>query len=727
MPYTITTEDGLTLPNVPDNIAPDAPQIKARIQQMRAERQGQPAGPVGQAEAGGVAGGLKMGLRDPVDAGAQMLRRVIPEPVARAVDAAGNWLANQGLPVARSDGVAGVDKIVRDVGQQYEADRAAAGRDGFDAARLVGGVVNPVNLALPSATGARTAMQLARTGAVAGGAGAALQPVTGDGDFWSEKGKQAAGGAVAGGVMTPVLSKAATAAATAAKNFRASRAPAAVVMGGTPGLSRADLDQAVGQVLQSQGMRVEDAPRVILDSVRRQIAEATAGRLRLSPEQALRLAEAEAIGLTGDAGLTAGQLTRQPLQWAREKNLSGVMIDTPAGPRNPLADRFAAQNRALQGVFDNLGANRAADNVVTGELGVSALNEGNQRADDAVRAAYDAFERATGKRLEIPLQGLAQDYAEALRRYGDNIPGAVRAAMDRLGLMDGRQRAVLTIEGAEDLIKNVINRNDPGPMNRPVHGALGELRAAVQNAVASGADNATSGAGAEAAMLAREARNIASGVYQTRREIPALAAAAADIAPDRFVQQFILSPARPFREVAGMADVLRQKPQAWQAVRASVAQHLKQAAFGTNAAGDKTIAPERFAQALQAIGPQKLQVLFSPDEVVRLNIAARRAAEMESVPAGAKMATNFSGSGNAIFNLLQMLSGSPGLRQIPGVRSLANQAGEIVNERAIGQALQPATAATKPPTQLSPEAVRALQALFAPAALAGGAAAGSGY
>lgn len=725
MPYTIVTKDGLVLPDVPDGIGPDAPQVKARIEQMRAERQGQPAGPAGQAADGGVAGGIKMGLRDPIDAGAQMLRRLVPEPVGRAVDAAGNWLADQGLPVARSDGAAGVDRIVKDVGQQYEADRAAAGRSGFDAARLTGNVVNPVNLALPSAAGARTVGQLAKVGAMAGAAGGALQPVTENtDDFWTEKAKQAGMGAAGGAVLTPAVTKGVQKVATAVGNRLMSQASPTLVAGN---ISRADLDNAVTRLLESQGMRVQDAPGAILDSVRRQIAEAAVGGARLNPAQALRQAQAEAIGLTGEAGLTRGQLLRDPLQWARERNLSGVMIDTPNGPQNPLATRFSNQNRALQGVFDGLGANRALDNVVTGELNIGALNEGNRRADDTVRAAYDAFRQATGRHLEIPLQGLAQDYAEALRRYGDNIPGPVRTALEGLGLMGGRQRSVLTIEGAEDLIKNVINKNDPGPINRPVHGALGELRAAVQNAITSGADSATSGAGAEAAQLAREARSTAAGVFQTRREIPALAAAAADVAPDRFVQQFILSPARPFREVAGMAEVLRLNPEAWQAARASVAQHLKQAAFGTNQAGDKTIAPERFAQALQAIGPQKLAVMFSPEEVVRLNIAARVAAEMESVPAGAKGAFNTSGSGSAIFNLLQGLGNSPTLRKIPGGRALSNQAGQIANEHAIGQALQPVSAATKPPAELSPEAVRAIQRLFTPAAAGFGAAAGSGY
>lgn len=722
MPYTITTEDGLVLPNVPDDIAPDAPQVKARIQQMRAQLQGQPAGPAGRAAEGGMAGGIKMGLRDPFDAGAQMLRRVIPEPVARAVDAAGNWLADQGLPVARSSGVEGVDKIVRDVGQQYEADRAAAGREGFDGARLVGNVVSPVNLAIPSAAGARTVGQLARTGAVAGAAGAAMQPVTeGTSDFWADKAKQAAGGAVAGGVMTPVLSKAATAVGTAAKDFRASRPQATIVIGGTQGLTRADLDAAVGQVLQSQGMTIQEAPKVILDSVRRQIAEATAGGLRLNPQQALRQAQAEALGLTGDAALTAGQLTRDPIRYAQERNLSGVVINGPQGQGNPLATRFANQNRALAGVLDDGGL--AADRVTAGEQLLGSLQQANQRADGEVRAAYDAFRRATGRDLEVPLQGLAQDYAATLERFGEVIPAAVRRQFEGLGLLSGTQRRGLTIQGAEDLIKTINAHTDP--TNRAAFRALGELRGALQNAITGAADTAPTGAGAEAAMLAREARSTAAGVFQTRREIPALQAALNDVAPDRFVQQFIIG--APTRETAGMAQVLAQDPAAMQQARAQVLQYLRKAAFGENLAGDKTFAAERYARALDAIGPQKLRVFFSPDEAVRLTLAGRFAADINSVPAGATNAVNYSNTGSAVFNLMQRLADSPLARNIPGARALSDQAGQIVQERAIGSALAPTSAATKPPTQLSPEAVRALQALFAPAALAGGALAGSGY
>lgn len=713
--YRITAPDGASFEiSAPDDATPD--QVQAFAQQQISTMK---PGPAAKAADGGVLAGIRQGLRDPIDAGAQMLRRVVPEPVAKAVDAAGNWLADKGLPVARSEGVAGVDKIVRDVGQQYEADRAAAGRSGFDAARLTGNVVNPVNLAMPSAAGARTVGQLARTGALAGAAGAALQPVTDPGDnFWAQKAGQAAGGAAAGGVLTPVLSKVGTAIGSAVKDASAARPQAVTVIGG--GLTRQDMDAAVGQLLQSQGMRVEEAPGVILDSVRRQVAEAVAGGQRLNPQQALLLAQAEALGLTGDAALTRGQLLRDPMQFAQERNLSGVVINTPTGPGNPLATRFQRQNQALGRVLDDGGM--AADRVTAGETLLNAAGEANKRADSQVRAAYDAFRQSTGRDLEVPLQGLAQDYAATLQTFGEAIPSAVRRQFEGLGLMTGTQRRGLTIQDAESLIK-AINAN-ADPANRPAFRALGELRTAVESAIANAADAAPTGAGAEAAMLAKEARSTAAGVFRTRREIPALQAALNDAAPDRFVQQFIFN--APAREVEGLATILAESPGAVQQARAQVLQFLRKAAFGENMAGDKTFAAERYARALDAIGPQKLRVFFSPDEAVRLNLAGQMAANINSVPAGATNAVNYSNTGSAVFNLMQRLADAPGVRQIPGARALSDQARQITQERAIGSALQPASAGTKPAAELSPEAVRTLQSLFAPAALASGAALGSG-
>lgn len=733
MAYSITTQDGITVPNIPDDMPADHPMLKARVAELRAQR---PAAEVqGDASKGGKLMGLGMGLTDMPVAAGQLLQNtpivsdglnLLRRGIRGGLSAVG---ANDAASLFGDVTPQQFNEMVGQRNKQYEADRAAAGREGFDWSRLGGNVANPINLMLPGAAQLKTATtvaQLAKAGAMAGASSGALQPVADAGDnYWGEKAMQTGAGAATGAALTPVVAKGLTAAATGAKRVIESAAPRVTVVGG--GLTRQDMDAAVGQLLQSQGMRLDEAPKAILDSVRRQISEASFGGKQLNPAMAMRQAEAEAIGLTGEAAMTAGQASRDPLQWAHEKNLSGIMFDTPQGPQNPLATRFAAQNQRLQGVFNDLGAGRAVDRVADGDLALTTLQAANRTADDNVRAAYQAFEQATGRKLELPLQGLAQDYAEALRRYGDNIPQAVRSAFEGLGLMGGTQRRVMTLEGAEDLIKNVINRNDPGPINKPVHGALGELRASIEQAITSGADNAASGAGAQAAMLAKEARSTAAGVFRSRREIPALQAAADDLAPDSFFQRFLLNRSAPTREVEGMAGILRQNPEAWQQVRAQVAGYLKKAAFGNNLAGDKTVAAERFATALDSIGPQKLAVIFGPDEVVRLQIAARVAAQLESAPAGAKGAHNTSGTAAGVFNLLQGLGNSAALRSIPGVRSLANQAGQIVNERAATAALQGAPAAVKPPAQLSPEAMQAIRRLFLPTAVGGGAAASGAF
>lgn len=140
----------------------------------------QPSGAQGNAAAGGFMGGVLQGMRDPIDAGAQMLRRAVPGFVGNAVDQAGNYLADLGLPVARSEGVQGVDNIVNQSNAQYDADRTAAGREGFDAARLGGNVATVLPMMM-STGGAAPATLMGRMllGAGQGAAAGALAPVVG--------------------------------------------------------------------------------------------------------------------------------------------------------------------------------------------------------------------------------------------------------------------------------------------------------------------------------------------------------------------------------------------------------------------------------------------------------------------------------------------------------------------------------------------------------------------
>lgn len=178
-----------------------------------------------QASGGGIMAGIGMGLRDPIDAGAQMLRRAVPEGVGRAVDQFGNMLADTGLPVAHSEGVQGVDNIVNQVNTDYETARTAEGRGGMDWARLGGNVAGlaPAAYATPHALAAGIGRLGA--GALQGAAFGAMQPVVGEKaqeQFGQSKAGQAAIGGALGAALpaaTSVLSPAASRANSAAQKL----------------------------------------------------------------------------------------------------------------------------------------------------------------------------------------------------------------------------------------------------------------------------------------------------------------------------------------------------------------------------------------------------------------------------------------------------------------------------------------------------------------------------
>lgn len=148
------------------------------------------------------------GIRDPIDGGAQLLTKLLPQGLVDAGNSANNWLADKtGLVARLPEG--GVDQMTREAEAKYQAQRAAGGESGFDGYRTLGNVASPANLAIAArAPAAVTLAGRMGVGALAGGASGALAPV-GSGDFWSEKGKQAGIGAALGGVIPAIAGGAA--------------------------------------------------------------------------------------------------------------------------------------------------------------------------------------------------------------------------------------------------------------------------------------------------------------------------------------------------------------------------------------------------------------------------------------------------------------------------------------------------------------------------------------
>lgn len=347
-----------------------------------------------------------------------------------------------------------------------------------------------------------------------------------------------------------------------------------------------------------------------------------------SPAAAARAADFRALGIKP----TLGQITRDPAMYAKEQNLRGV-----EGIGDPLLARFADQNQQLGGALAQTRGN-SSETYTAGVKLADALKAIDQSAATRVSAAYRAAKDSTGAQLDVPLQGLAQDYAGVLQNFGDKVPSGVRNNFDALGLMGGTQRKVFSVDDAENLLKviNANRSNDPA-----TNEALTQLSRSVKQAVLAADDQG----GAFAT-----ARQLAAKRFAMHDEVPALGAATSgSVAPDDFVRRFLIG--GKTQDVQALANVLESSPAALQEARAQVGSHLYDAAFGQNAAGDKLFRPDAYAKALEQMGTDKLGAFFKPDEIEQLQRIGRVGAYINARPGPS--AVNTSNTGAMLMDNLQ--------------------------------------------------------------------------
>lgn len=545
---------------------------------------------------------------------------------------------------------------------------------------------------LPAARISAPVAQAARAGAVSGAVGGALQPAL-SADFATEKTGQTLAGAAAGALLGPALNRAGTSLGRLVDQWRGSRMIASV--------DSAQMQDMVRKQLAADGIDAASLPQSVFTSLADDVRTAISSGKKLDLAATVRKQDFDALGLPA----TRGQLTRNPMQWQREVNTAGI-----DGVGEPLQQLFAKQTRAVDGRMGKLtqGAGEAFDD---GARLLGMAKTAQDQRDAGVRAAYTAFRESTGRDLEVPLQGLAQDYAETLRRFGDTVPGAVRKQFEGMGLMSGVQHRGLTIEGAEDLIKTINANADP--MNKPAFRALGELRAAVQKAITDGADSSASGAGAEAAQLANEARRFAADNFRNLAKTPGLQAAVDGMEPDQFIQRFVIG--GKVNEIQRLGEAIG--PEGRQVMAAQLAKHLQAKAFGANVAGDGKVAADAFNRELSRIGMPKLEALLGADGAAEVQRLGRVLAYIKQVPEGAT--PNTSGSGQLVASLMGKAKVAGALPWVNEV--LAKPLGTAAQKFSVSRALAPVP---QQAADLDPATVASLSRLFAPAPFAAGMALG---
>lgn len=573
----------------------------------------------------------------------------------------------------------GVNKAISDKERAYQDERKSVGAEGFDAVRMAGNIGSPVNLVaaskLPFATS--TIGRVAQGGAM-GAAGGAIQPVTDDSRSYSgQKAAQIGMGAVTGAVMAPIMGKLGDALV---------RRLELVDPKVTGARAAQQTDEILNKALADIGQTMSDLPPNTVSNLRQQVSQALKQGKKLDPAAILRKADFDQAGIPA----LQGQITRDPMQFARELNLRGV-----ANVGEPISARLSQQNSILQSRIGDLRqgvdeAFNAGDQISRSLAGV------DKSLQSRVSSLYDKARNSTGADMDVPLTGLAQDYARILGDFADNVPTAIRGKFAALGLdpaMPSNQKQLFTIKDADALLK-VINANDPGFANKPVHTALGELRNAVKQSVMS--LDSTGGPFAPAVQAAAQR-------FKLHEAVPALKAAAeGSVAPDDFVRRFVIN--GKAKEVQGMAKVLQQAdPEAYQQARAQIGAQLYRAAFGEDVVGTKGFAAERFNKALRDLGTEKMGAFFSGDEISKIRQLGRVAAYIHQEPAAA--AVNRSNTASAAMNLLGKIPG------VPAAVSVGNAAkGAINNATDVRRAMNPSPVVGK--ADLSPEQSRTLAALL---------------
>lgn len=659
--YRVTGPDGGTY----EVNTPDGATEQDAINFIRTQQTAAPAAPVSTSRAsdirGSAVGGVAMGLRDPVDAGAQLLRRIVPESVGRAVDRAGNALADLGLPIARSTGVEGVDKIVRNANQEYEANRKSAGREGIDLARIGGNILNPVNRLIPLPGGLSTAANIGRSTAQ-GAITSLATPVVNDGDFWGTKGNQL----LLSTLTAPVAAYAGDKALKAADRGIGAAKRAVTPAGVTTSANMQRVQSALDDAAAQGGFDLADIPASILEKARAQGLEALQGGRNMDMRAVLRQAEAESI-LGPNARLMTGQATRDPMLFAKELDLRGVR-----GAGEGIANRLSAQNSGLINALNTRGASAAPGEMAAGQGLIGSL----QAADDAARARIsDLYGQAKSLNAnEIPLDAVGfADTARGLLKQemkDSFLPGKIRRAVNQIG----EGEIPLNISTAEQLKTNIaaeVRKAQRAGDGNAVR-ALGIVRDSLENTPIAGE------VGEQALSAFNAARGAARQRFAELESNPALAAAVDDVAPDKFFNKYVLS--APARDLKRLLDAA---PDQADTVRAQVVDYLKSKAL--TGASDET---GRFSQAgynkaLKQIGETKLRHLFPAEEVAQLKSIGNVASYIQAQPAGS--AVNNSNTGAAVMNLLSNLSGRVG--RLPGVNLARNSVDQFRNERAVANAL----------------------------------------
>lgn len=351
-------------------------------------------------------------------------------------------------------------------------------------------------------------------------------------------------------------------------------------------------------------------------------AQKTGGAV--NPEIAARHLEADSLPVPMQ--LSDGQASRDPQIFSTEQNERG---------RNPIyAQQFQQQEgqlvQNLRAIRDNAGPDVFSANPVEhGDTLINAYKEKDAAAQADIRAKYQALADANGGDLPVDGQAFVNAADAALKKQmkAPFLPAPVQTVLQ--GLRDG---GPMTMENFENLRTTLAAEG-----RKAERAGDGNAEAAV-NTVRDALENVPMQTNsAQIKVLADSARSAAKARFDMLRDDPAYKAAVNDsVAPDRFVQKFVIG--APRDQVATMAQNLSDNPVARQTMAVGAIDHLRQSA-GIDPLDNGRFRQSGFNRQLQALGP-KLSSIVDPRTAENLEKLGNVARNIQEAPPGSFVNTS---------------------------------------------------------------------------------------
>lgn len=444
-----------------------------------------------------------------------------------------------------------------------------------------------------------------------------------------------------------------------------------------PGPVNAQIDITINNALKDSGMTFSDLPNNIRNSIRNDVQAALKMDGTLSPDAIRRLADYRLTGATP----RVGNLTLNPAQITREKNLAKIGANSKDAAAQQLAQVENANNRQLITGLNDLGASNAPGEFATGNALLGKLKSYAEGKQSEISNLYNAAKDSQGRAASLDHSSFTNKAGQMLdyELKGAFVPPEIRAMMNKFATGE----TPLNVHTAEQF-KTIVGNAQRGSQDGNVRAALGIIRNALDDtplimgtaitpaAKVGGNQLKTMGGvstelrqnlGQEAIDAFNAARN-ANRTFKTQVEgNPALAAAIDDAAPDAFFQKHVLS--GNARDLNSMLNVVGPET-----VKNEVLGYLKSKAL--NGAADEVgnFSQSNFNKALKSIGDEKLRMLFRPEEIKQIKAIGRVASYEQFQPRGS--AVNNSNTAPALAGLLERIGDSPFLSKIPLGQYLAD-------------------------------------------------------